>query len=227
MIPPAAPCATARAAWSCRSTIVRRPEHKWPAAPKDAFKAWTWVANNAHDIDGNPAKIAVAGESAGGNLAAVVCLLARDQGVAVPVHQLLIYPVTDVADGVNSVSARENADAKPLNAAMLKWFYNHYLPQDANRRAPDVSPLYAKDHAGLPPATIILAELDPLRSDGEAYAAKLEQAGVPVTLETYAGVTHEFFGMAGIVSEATNAIELACDNLEVAFEGGLAHSAAA
>ena len=193
------------------------PENPWPAAVEDAYEAWQWLSKNARSIRADGSKLAIAGESAGGNLAAVTCLIARTQGVAMPVHQLLVYPVTDVANGVNSASARENAAAKPLNRAMLSWFYDHYV-QDEDPRHPTISPLFAKSHAGLPPATIILAEIDPLRSDGEAYAAKLQAAKVPVKLKTYEGATHEFFGLAGLVDVATEAMGFACDELKEAFE---------
>jgi len=195
------------------------PEHKWPAAPEDAYDAFRWVQTHTSEIKGNSARIAISGESAGGNLAAVVCLMARANGVALPVHQLLVYPVTDVAAGFDSESARKHADAKPLNRAMLLWFYDHYLPKDADRRTAFISPLYVPNLSGLPDTTIINAEIDPLRSDGEAYAERLKGAGVPVEWKLYKGVTHEFFGMKGIVDEAGEAIAFAADRLKKAFSG--------
>jgi acetyl esterase len=189
------------------------PENPWPAAAEDAYAAYTWVL--AHG--GDPARIVVAGESAGGNLAAVVCLMARDNGIQMPGHQLLVYPVTNLADGVHSASATEHAAAKPLNTPMLRWFYNHYAPTGTDRRDPYLSPLHAESHIGLPPATILLAEIDPLRSDGEAYAIKLREAGVSVNLRIYEGVTHEFFGMAGLVKEAGEAVAVASKDLREAF----------
>lgn len=192
------------------------PEHRWPAAQQDAFAAYQWVCANAAKFWGDTSRVAVAGESAGGNLAAQTCLMARDKAAMRPLHQLLVYPVTDLAQGMASPSAQENASAKPLNTPMLSWFYDHYLPEGIDRKHPDISPLYA-DHKDLPPATVILAEIDPLRSEGEAYAKKLKQAGVQVTMEIYEGVTHEFFGLAGLVTEATQAMELACNQLRKAF----------
>ena len=193
------------------------PEHPWPAAVEDSYEAWQWMLAHARSLGVDAKKMAIAGESAGGNLAAVTCLIARTQQVPSPVHQLLVYPVTDVANGANSPSARENANAKPLNRAMLNWFYGHYIQNEDPRHA-TISPLYAKSHENLPPATIILAEIDPLRSDGEAYAEKLKNAGVPTKLKTYEGVTHEFFGLAGLVDEATKAMQFACDELKEAFD---------
>ncbi len=192
------------------------PEYPWPAAVEDAWEAYQWTNEHALEISGNPKKIAIGGESAGGNLAAVVTLLARGKGI-LPVHQLLIYPMTNLVDGQESISARENADAKPLNQAMLNWFYDKYVHQDIPRTDFRISPLYAETHAGLPPTTIILAEIDPLRTDGENYAAKLKIAGVPVELLIFEGVTHEFFGLAGLVAEATNAVKCAADALQLAF----------
>ncbi|MBX7157556.1 MAG: alpha/beta hydrolase fold domain-containing protein [Verrucomicrobiae bacterium] len=194
------------------------PENPWPAAVEDAFAAYQWICAQAHEFHGSVAtQIAVGGESAGGNLAAVVAQMARDQGVVMPLHQLLIYPVTDLANGMNSTSAREHAQAKPLNLPMLHWFYNHYVPAGAERTNPYISPLYAEGFIGLAPATIILAEIDPLRSDGKAYAAKLEQADVPVNLKIYEGVTHEFFGLTGLVKEASSALSMAAKDLRRSF----------
>jgi acetyl esterase len=192
------------------------PEYPWPAAVEDAFEAYRWTIDNAETIGGNPDKIAVGGESAGGNLAAVVSLLAREEGL-IPVHQLLIYPVTDLVDGQTSISAQENAEAKPLNQAMLNWFYDQYVNSDVLRTNFKISPMFAETHANLPPTTIILAEIDPLRHDGESYAAKLQTAGVPVQIKIFEGVTHEFFGLAGLVNEATEAVKFAGEALKTAF----------
>ncbi|MDE1170116.1 MAG: alpha/beta hydrolase [Verrucomicrobium sp.] len=193
------------------------PEHPWPAAMKDAYAAFEWAAAHAPGLDADPNRIAVAGESAGGNLAAVVSQIARDKEAQLPLHQLLIYPVTDLLHGIESPSAEENAEARPLNRAMLRWFYGHYVPEREDRSHPYISPLYGET-AGLPPATVILAQIDPLRSDGEAYAVKMAEADVPVTLKIYEGVTHEFFGMAGLIHEATDAVALASKELRQAFD---------
>ncbi|MES2906706.1 MAG: alpha/beta hydrolase [Pseudomonadota bacterium] len=192
------------------------PEHPWPAAIEDAFAAHEWVVQNAGQLGIDGTRIAIGGESAGGNLATVTALAARDKGAPLPVHQVLVYPVTDLLAGFNSPSAIENKNAKPLNQAMLSWFYDKYVPEGADRSDPSISPLYAKLE-GLPPTTIILAEIDPLRTDGEVYARKLEEAGVAVNLKCYEGVTHEFFGLGGLVSEANKAVAEVSADLRKAF----------
>src|SRR5690606_28023244 len=136
---------------------------------------------------------------AGGNLATVTCLMARDEGIALPLHQLLIYPVTDVAHGMQMPSAMEFAAEKPLNTPMLAWFYQHYAGRVEDTTHPYLSPLHANVN-DLPPATVILAEIDPLFSEGEAYAEKMARSGISVGLACYEGVCHEFFGLAGLVS---------------------------
>jgi acetyl esterase len=193
------------------------PEHPWPAAAEDAYAGYSWAHINAGELGWNFELIAVGGESAGGNLAAIVCLMARDRNEVAPVHQLLIYPVTDFVHGSQSPSAIENAQAQPLNQAMLDWFYGYYLGE-TDRTQAYVSPLHASSHAGLPPATVILAQIDPLRSDGEAYAAKLAAAGVPTKIKIYEGVTHEFFGLAGLVNESTEAVAFACKELRKSWD---------
>ena len=192
------------------------PEHPWPAATQDAAAAYQWLCQNSSEVHVDKKRIAVGGESAGGNLTAVLTLMARDLGMPQPVHQVLIYPVTDVAHGMNSKSAQENANAKPLNTPMLGWFYNHYLPQNIDRTDPYISPFHA-DLSNLPSATVILAEIDPLRSEGEAYAQKLKNSGISVQAELFDGVTHEFFGLAGLVDEADKAVAIVAKNLRQAF----------
>ena len=195
----------------------KAPEHPFPAAVEDAFTAYQWVLANVRSLGGDPTRVAVAGESAGGNLAAVVCQLARDQGFPLPIHQVLIYPVTDIAHGSGSPSALENENAKPLNRAMLDWFYAYYVPQGADRTQPSLSPYHAESLIGLPPATVINAQIDPLLDDGIKYANKLGAANVPVVHKISKGVTHEFFGLAGLVTEATEAVAMACHELRRAF----------
>lgn len=153
--------------------------------------------------------------SAGGNLATIACLKARDEGGNMPVAQLLIYPLTDMA--MNTPSYSENKNAKPLNAAMMTWFWNHYLNNEAEGQQPYASPMRAKDLRGLPPTTVITAQFDPLRDEGEAYAQRLLDAGVPVFVKRYDGVTHEFFGLAGVVPKAKEAVDDAADALKQAF----------
>jgi acetyl esterase len=190
------------------------PELKFPAAPEDAFAAYRWVLNNAAAIRVDPKRVAVGGESAGGNLATVTALLARDRGVALPVHQMLIYPITNYAFDTPSYQAF--VDAMPLNTPLMRWFFGHYLRRPADGSNPYVSPLRANVR-GLPPATVITAEVDPLRDEGEAYAERLRAAGVPATLTRYSGVTHEFFSMPAIVDKAKQAVGEAASGLRSAF----------
>jgi len=190
------------------------PEHKFPAAAEDSYAATTWVAANAASIGGDPARVAVGGDSAGGNLSAVVALMARDRGGPRLVYQLLIYPVTDAS--FDQPSYRDNADGYFLTRDSMLWFWNHYRASDADRNNPYACPLQAKDLRGLPPALVITAEFDPLRDEGEAYAARLEEAGVAVKLSRYDGMIHGFFSMSLIldkgkaaVAEATQALRSA------------------
>lgn len=191
------------------------PEHAFPAAHEDAYTAFQYVAAHAGAINGDPRRVAVAGESAGGCLAAAVCLMARDRGGKMPTHQLLVYPVTSWR--FDSPSYQENATAKPLNAATMAWFKKYTFKQPTDAANPYASPLEA-DLAGMPPATVINAELDPLRDDGLQYAEKLRAAGVPVVSQkVYDGTTHEFFGMAVVVGAAKDANEQATDDLKQSF----------
>lgn len=190
------------------------PEHKFPAAPNDAYAAYLWVLQHAKEFNGDPTRVAVGGESAGGNLATVVSMMARDNKAAMPIHQLLIYPVVD--NNMNNASYQTNAQAKPLNKAMMQWFFKHYAtPQDGSN--PYAVPMKAQTLQGLPAATVITDEIDPLRAEGQAYAARLTKDGVAVVSRDYSGVTHEFFGMGAVVSEAKKAEEFATGELKKAF----------
>lgn len=191
------------------------PENKYPAAVDDAYGAYVWVRHNAAKIKGDPIRVAVAGESAGGNLATVVSLMAKEKSAALPTFQLLVYPLVD--NDMTRVSYVENADAKPLNKAMMAWFLSHYLSDPASADDPHVCPLKAKDLAGLPPTMVITAQIDPLRSEGKAYADKLKAAGVDVQYKNYDGVAHEFFGMAAVVDTAKQAQADASAALKQAF----------
>ncbi|MEH2245547.1 alpha/beta hydrolase [Nostoc sp.] len=193
------------------------PESKFPAAAEDAYAATQWVMANAARINGDPQRVAVGGESAGGNLAAVTCLMARDRGGKIPVHQMLIYPVTNYA--FDTPSYQENANAKPLNKAMMIWFWKQYLNSESDGSNPYASPLRAENLRGLPPATVITAEIDPLRSEGEAYAKRLREAGSPVKATNYNGVTHEFFGTGAVVDKAKQAVREAAAGLRSGFLG--------
>ena len=188
------------------------PEHKFPAAPNDAYAAYTWTLEHAKEFNGDPARVAVGGESAGGNLATVVSMMARDKKVALPVHQLLVYPVVDA--NMETPSYKKNADAKPLNKPMMAWFFKHYAGDPAN---PYALPIKATSLKGLPPATIIAAEIDPLLSEGKTYADRLKKDGVAVSYKEYKGVTHEFFGMGAVVPKAKEAEQFAADALKKAF----------
>lgn len=188
------------------------PEHTFPTQPEDAFAAYKWAIENARSLNGDPTRVAVAGESAGGNLATVVSMMARDQNAQLPVHQLLVYPVVD--NDMNNASYKKNANAKPLNKAMMGWFFKHY---GADPKSPYALPLKATSLKGLPPATVITAEIDPLMTEGKAYADRLKKEGVAVNYRHYTGVTHEFFGMAAVVPKAKEAQQFAADELSKAF----------
>ncbi|HEU5436053.1 MAG TPA: alpha/beta hydrolase [Telluria sp.] len=190
----------------------RAPENKFPAAPDDAYAAYTWVLEHAKEINGDPQRVAVGGESAGGNLATVVSMMARDKKARMPLHQLLVYPV--VSDDMTRPSYVTNANAKPLNKPMMGWFFKHY---GADAASPYALPIKAASLKGLPPATIIAAEIDPLLSEGVAYADKLRKDGVSVTYKEYKGVTHEFFGMGAVVPLAKDAEMMAAEQLKKAF----------
>ena len=161
--------------------------------------------------------MAVGGESAGGNAATVVCLMAKERGGAMPTHQLLVYPVTDW----NSTrpSHVESGLSPTLPEKNLPWFSGMYFADPADSKSPFASPINATDLKGLPPATVITADLDVLRDDGMAYAKKLEAAGVPVASENYVGVLHEFFGMGSAVDQARKAEGFAAGELKKAFAG--------
>jgi len=190
------------------------PEHKFPAAHMDAFSAYQWALANAKRYGGDPLRIAVAGESAGGNLAANVALMARERNVQPPVHMLLVYPVAST--DMNTASYQENASAKPLSKPAMEWFFRHALEPD-DRDSPMIN-LVDANLRGLPPATVITAAIDPLMSEGRLLAQRLRDAGVPTRYENFDGVTHEFFGMAGVVADADRAQALAAARLRAAFE---------
>ena len=192
------------------------PEHKFPTAHEDAFAAYQWVLKNAASMNGDPKRIAVAGESAGGNIAANVSIMARDKKIMMPVHQVLIYPV--VGDNLEAPSVQQYAFAKPLNKAMLPWFFQHYFRTTDDGKTTMIS--FDTNLKGLPSTTIIAAELDPLTSGGEMLRDWLKKADVSVNYEVYKGVTHEFFGMAILLDDAKKAQEVAAKDLKKAFESG-------
>lgn len=213
--------ASARAlAKLCHAMVVsvdyrQAPEYTFPQAHEDAYAVTQYIIQNASKFDADANKVAIAGESAGGNMAGAVCLMAKMRGGRMPCHQLLVYPVT--AHRTDSPSYQLNANAKPLNKAMMPWFFQTYLKDESNGKNPIFSILSAPDLSGLPPATVITAEIDPLQSDGHEYATKLKNAGIDVAYKDYAGVTHEFFGAAAVLDEAKNAQQFAADRLNKTF----------
>ena len=190
------------------------PESKFPAAHDDAFAAYEWVLKNAASFGGDPKKIAVAGESAGGNLAINVAISARDKGIQAPTHVLAVYPVASSA--MNTPSYIANKDAKPLNAPMMSWFMKNYLNNPGEAKDPRIN-LVAANLKGLPETTIITAQIDPLMSEGKELVDRMIAAGTKVNYKNYEGVTHEFFGMAPIVGDAKDAQKWGTGELKKSF----------
>jgi acetyl esterase/lipase len=176
------------------------PEHPYPAAPEDCYAATQWVAKNGSELGIDTARLAIGGDSAGGNLTAVTALLARDRGGPPLRFQLLIYPVTDFA--FDTSSYRENAEGYFLTEGMMRWFWDQYLPDVSRGAEPYASPLRAADLSGLPPGLCITAEYDPLRDEGERYAARLREAGVDCRTSCYDGMFHGFFAMGALLDKA-------------------------
>jgi len=191
------------------------PEHKFPAAPEDCYAATLWVAEHATELNGDASRLAIGGDSAGGNLTAVVAQMARDHNGPHLVFQLMIYPATDFTAQTPSKTA--NAEGYFLTLDDMNWFENHYLRNKADRLNPLASPLLAKNLSNLPPALILTAEYDPLRDEGELYGQRLQEAGVPVVVRRYDGLIHGFFGMALIVDEARRSVAETSLTLREAF----------
>ena len=191
------------------------PENRFPAAQDDADASYAWLLQNAGSIGGDPKQIALAGESAGGNLATDTALWARDQHLPAPVHELLVYPVAGT--DLKTPSYNETVKAVPLNRAAIEWYVAHFTNGSADLQDPRLNVLGAADLHGLPPTTIVSAEIDPLRSEGEMLAQKLAAAGMPVAQQTFPGVTHEFFGMGSVVAEAKPAEDSATMRLKASF----------
>ena len=185
------------------------PEHKFPAAPDDCLAATRWVEQNAAMLRGDPTRIMVAGDSAGGNLAAVTALRIRDEGGPKLVGQMLIYPVTDYYQP-GTPSMTENAEGYGLTRQGMIWFWDHYVRSPADGVHPHAAPLRAGTLAGLPPALVATAEYDPLRDEGEYYAEALKKVGVPVEMKRWNGVNHGFFFFPGIVDTSGAAMDEAC-----------------
>lgn len=190
------------------------PEFRFPAQHDGAVAAYRWVLKNVATWGGDPKTVALAGESAGGNLAVATAIHARDNGLTTPVHILSVYPIAN--SSTTLPSRRDSANAKPLNAAMLTWFGHYYMATPADAMDPRLDLVHA-NLRGLPPTTIVNAQIDPLRSDGETLAVALRAAGDQVEQRTFSGVTHEMFGMGMVVRGANDANQYAITRLRAAF----------
>lgn len=190
------------------------PEAKFPAQHDDANMAYAWTLKNAKAWGGNVAKLAIAGESAGGNLAVATAIHARDTHMKMPLAILAVYPIANSSKTLPS--RMDAANAKPLNAAMLNWFGYYYSKTPADMMDPRLN-LVKANLRGLPPTTIVNAQIDPLRSDGETLATAMRSAGDSVEQRTFPGVTHEFFGMGKVVKGAADAEAYAVSRLQAAF----------
>ncbi|MBC7511283.1 MAG: alpha/beta hydrolase [Ferruginibacter sp.] len=190
------------------------PEQKFPAAHNVSFDAYQWVLKNFATLNGDSTKLAVAGESAGGNLAANMSIMARDKKIQMPLYQVLVYPIAN--NDINSESYVKFAAAKPLSKPMMEWFIKNEFTSPTQAADPRVS-LVKANLAGLPKTLIIGAEIDPLQTEGKLLSDKLSAAGVVTDYQLYIGVTHEFFGMAPIIPQAKEAQALAAAKLKAAF----------
>ena len=191
------------------------PEHAFPAAVDDSWAAVLWIIEQAGALGIDPDRVAIGGDSAGGNLATVVCLLARDNGGPQLRAQLMIYPATDMT--MSHATHQEFAEQQPLTRSSMHWFIDTYLRSDADKADWRASPLNAETHGDLPGACIITAGCDPLRDEGEAYAAALKEAGVPVLLKRFDGQIHGFLTMGRIIADADNAFAMIADYLNEAL----------
>jgi len=180
----------------------RAPEAKFPAQHEDALAAYRWALASAASIGGDPARVGLAGESAGGNLAVATAIAARDAGLQRPYHVVSIYPIAG-AD-VNTPSYQENANAFPLNRAAMLWFLHHVARTPADLMDPRIN-LVAASLQSLPPTTFVQAQIDPLRTEGQLLAERMRAAGVDVRTRTWEGATHEFFGMDAVFGDAQEA----------------------
>jgi acetyl esterase len=194
----------------------RPPEHPFPAAPEDCYAATRYVAEHPREFGIDPMRLGVAGDSAGGNLAAVVALMARERGAPALAFQLLVYPGVDLTD-TERPSMREFGHDHFVSIEALDWFNSQYVPRREDRTHPHASPIFAADLSGLPPAFVITAECDPLRDQAEAYAQRLEAARVPVRLKRYDGMIHPFFSLGGIVDGGRQAVADAAQAIKSAL----------
>lgn len=195
------------------------PEHPFPAALHDCFAATTWAAANAASIRGDASRLAVGGESAGGNLAAAVSLMARDRGGPSIVHQSIINPMLGL--DFDTESYLRNAEGYFLTRRTMIWYWEQYLSKPEDRENPYAVPLCAEDLSGLPPALLMAGEFDPLLTETEQYAERLQAAGVPATFSYYAGASHNFYSMPISVKLAVRAMGEIIDALRAAFGSGV------
>ncbi len=189
------------------------PETPFPGGYDDCLAAYRWVVEHAADLGGDVTRLAVAGDSAGGNLSAAVALAARDAGSPLKA-QLLLYPAVDFVQGEDHRSRVENASGYFLTAEDMRWFGDHYLSDVAHAEDPRASVLKAPDLSGVAPAVVATAEFDPLRDEGDAYAAALETAGVPVLHRRYDGLIHGFFGLGPVSPACAAAVRELCADLK-------------
>ena len=192
------------------------PEHPFPAAPEDCYAATRWVAEHADEIKADSTRVAVGGDSSGGNLAAAVALMARDRGGPRLCQQVLIYGETDYYEP-GTTTYTTYAEGYGLTRASMAWFWDQYLTRPVDRQHPYAAPLRAADLNGLAPALIITAEYDPIRDEAEHYALRLQQAGVPTRLSRYDGMIHGFFRMFAVLERSHEALAEIAATLRAAF----------
>jgi acetyl esterase len=194
------------------------PESKFPAAVEDAFAVVEWIEKNAAELGVDANRLAVGGDSAGGALAAVMTQMAKAKGSPKIAFQMLLFPVTQI--GRETRSLKEFAEGYFLERKTLDWFYAHYLPADADRSDPRISPLAAQDFSGLPPAYVMLAGFDPLHDEGRDYAEKLRGAGVVVSIADYPDMVHDFIYLQAVLPQAADALAKAAQSMKAALSEG-------
>jgi acetyl esterase/lipase len=190
------------------------PEHRFPAAHEDAWAAWRWLMANAASFGGDPGKLAVAGECAGGNLAAHIALRARNEGLQKPLHQVLIYPIAGTE--MNNYSYNTYGNVVPFSKARLQWLFRQVAPTPEALRDKRLN-LGNNELRDLPRTTVITAEIDPVMFEGKLYGHKLEADNIPTRFQNFEGVLHDFFGMDALLPEARKAQDTAAEQLEAAF----------
>ena len=193
------------------------PETRFPGAAEDCYAATVWAADNAASLGADASRLTVGGDSAGGNLAAAISLMAADRNGPAIVHQLLVYPVTE--RNYQTASYQDNAEGFLLARSAMQFYWDAYLSSDADASNPYAAPMQAGSLAGQPSALVITAEFDPLRDEGEAYGRRLQEAGVETTITRYDGMIHGFFGMVGIMDKSGLVMEEATAALRASFAG--------